>query len=47
MFALINSRSGSMMLKWALQGHHGPLVIIIIIIIIIVCNISEYFFFCR
>ena len=29
MFALISSRSGSqsaMMLRWALQGHHGPLV---------------------
>ena len=29
MFALISSRSGSqsaMLLRWALQGHHGPLV---------------------
>ena len=27
MFALISSRSGSqsaMLLRWALQGHHGP-----------------------
>ena len=33
MFALISSRSDSqsaMLLRWALQGHHGPLVIIII-----------------
>ena len=31
MFALISSRSGSqsaMLLRWALQGHHGPLVYI-------------------
>ena len=30
MFALISSRSGSqsaMLLRWALQGHHGPLVL--------------------
>ena len=30
MFALISSRSGSqsnMILRWALQGHHGPLVL--------------------
>ena len=31
MFALISSRSGSqsaMILRWALQGHHGPLVFV-------------------
>ena len=32
MFALISSRSGpqsAMLLRWALQGHHGPLVFLI------------------